>query len=84
MSLYLCASVYQETPVPEKAGYFHAQWREGRYVGTFLAWTPLSDGWFGDGEVKFFLDGDTKFPTLAGTGTEDYFGGSYDFTRNCG
>jgi hypothetical protein len=52
---------------------------EGRYVGTFLAWTQLSDGWFGEGEVKFFLDGDTKFPTLAGTGTEDYFGASYGF-----
>lgn len=52
---------------------------EGRYVGTFLAWTQLSDGWFGEGEVKFYLDGDTKYPTLAGTGTEDYFGGSYGF-----
>jgi len=52
---------------------------EGRYVGTFLAWTQLSDGWFGEGEVKFFLDGDTRFPTLSGTGTEDYFGGSYGF-----
>ena len=52
---------------------------EGRYVGTFLAWTQLSDGWFGEGEVKFYIDGDTKFPTLAGTGTEDYFGGSYGF-----
>jgi len=52
---------------------------EGRYVGTFLAWTQLSDGWFGEGEVKFYIDGDTKFPTIAGTGTEDYFGGSYGF-----
>jgi hypothetical protein len=52
---------------------------EGRYVGTFLAWTQLSDGWFGEGEVKFYIDGDAKFPTLAGTGTEDYFGGSYGF-----
>jgi hypothetical protein len=52
---------------------------EGRYVGTFLAWTQLSDGWFGEGEVKFYIDGDTKFPTLVGTGTEDYFGGSYCF-----
>ena len=55
---------------------------EGRYVGTFLAWTQLSDGWFGEGEVKFFLDGDTKFPTLTGTGTEDYFGGSYGFPES--
>ncbi len=52
---------------------------EGRYVGTFLAWTQLSDGWFGEGEVKFFLDGDKEFPTIAGTGTEDYFGASYGF-----
>ena len=52
---------------------------DGRYVGTFLAWTQLSDGWFGEGEVKFFIDGDKQFPTIAGTGTEDYFGGSYGF-----
>jgi len=88
---------YAETPVPEKAGYFHAQWRradsrdqnpyvildgvrgQGRYVGTFLAWTQLSRGWFGEGEIKFFLDGDAEFPTICGTGTEDYFLGSYGF-----
>jgi len=52
---------------------------EGQYVGTFLAWIQHSDGWFGEGEVKFFLDGDKQFPTLAGTGTEDYFGASYGF-----
>ena len=51
----------------------------GRYVGTFLAWAQLSDGWFGEGEVKFYLDGDGEFPTICGTGTEDYFGGSYGF-----
>ncbi len=52
---------------------------EGRYVGTFLAWAQLSDGWFGEGEVKFYIDGDNQFPTICGTGTEDYFGGSYGF-----
>jgi len=52
---------------------------EGRYVGTFLSWTQMSTGWFGEGEVKFYLDGDTKFPTIAGTGTEDYFGADYGF-----
>jgi hypothetical protein len=51
----------------------------GRYVGTFLAWAQLSDGWFGEGEVKFYIDGDKEFPTICGTGTEDYFGGSYGF-----
>jgi len=52
---------------------------KGRYVGTFLAWTQLSDGWMGEGEVKFFIDGDGKFPTSCGTGTEDYFCASYGF-----
>jgi hypothetical protein len=54
---------------------------QGRYVGTFLAWAQLSDGWFGEGEMKFFIDGDTKFPTINGTGTEDYFCGSYGFSE---
>jgi hypothetical protein len=54
----------------------------GRYVGTFRAYTQLSDGWFGEGEIKFFMDGDSKFPTINGTGTEDYFGASYGFPEN--
>lgn len=40
-------------------------------------WTQLSTGWFGEGEVKFYIDGDTKFPTIVGT--EDYFCADYDF-----
>lgn len=52
---------------------------EGRYVGTFLSWTQLSNGWSGEGEVKFFIDGDSEFPTIAGTGTEDYFGDDWGF-----
>jgi hypothetical protein len=52
---------------------------KGRYAGTFLAWTQRRKGWFGEGEIKFFLDGDSSFPTICGTGTEDYFCGSYGF-----
>jgi hypothetical protein len=56
---------------------------KGRYVGTFLAWTQLTDNiWFGEGEVKFFIDGDKDFPTYCGTGTEDYFLGSYGFKHS--
>jgi len=51
----------------------------GQYVGTFLASSQLSDGWWGEGEVKFYLDGDKQYPTINGTGTEDYFGGAWDF-----
>jgi len=36
-------------------------------------------GWWGEGEIKFFMDGDKEFPTICGTGTEDYFCGSYNF-----
>ncbi len=54
---------------------------EGRYVGTFLAYTQLADGWFGEGEIKFFIDGDSRFPTICGTGTEDYFLGTYGFPQ---
>ncbi len=52
---------------------------KGQYVGIYLAVGVKNNGWWGEGEIKFFLDGDTKFPTICGTGTEDYFCGSYDF-----
>jgi len=52
---------------------------EGQYVGTYLAWTQFSDGWWGEGEVKFYIDGDQGYPTICGTGTEDYFGGAWGF-----
>jgi hypothetical protein len=51
----------------------------GHYVGTYLAWGVNSTGWWGEGEVKFYLDGDEEFPTICGTGTEDYFGGAWNF-----
>jgi len=51
----------------------------GHYVGTYMCWGVHSNGWWGEGEIKFFLDGDREFPTICGTGTEDYFCGSYNF-----
>jgi hypothetical protein len=52
---------------------------KGQYVGTYLAVGVHNTGWWGEGEVKFFIDDDKQFPTICGTGTEDYFCGSYDF-----
>jgi hypothetical protein len=52
---------------------------QGHYVGTYLAWGVNTSGWWGEGEIKFYLDGDGEFPTICGTGTEDYFCGSYNF-----
>lgn len=55
---------------------------KGHYVGTYMAWGVNNNGWWGEGEIKFFMDGDSKYPTICGTGTEDYFCGSYNFDRN--
>lgn len=52
---------------------------QGQYVGTSIGWEQLSNGWWGEGEVKFYIDGDQQFPTICGTGTEDYFGGAWAF-----
>lgn len=51
----------------------------GVYLGCYLAWTQLSDGWWGEGEMKFYIDDDYDYPSICGTGTEDYFGGAWGF-----
>lgn len=51
----------------------------GHYVGTYIAWGVNNTGWWGEGEIKFYMDGDEEFPTICGTGTEDYFGGAWNF-----
>ncbi|MGI5900008.1 MAG: glycoside hydrolase family 172 protein [Christensenellales bacterium] len=52
---------------------------QGQYVGTYMAWGINNNGWWGEGEIKFYMDGDGEYPTICGTGTEDYFCGSYNF-----
>ena len=54
---------------------------EGHYVGTYLALTTLERYWWGEGEFKFYIDDDEEYPTICGTGTEDYFGGSWSFAK---
>jgi hypothetical protein len=54
----------------------------GSYVGTSLALNALQPGWWGEGEVKVYLDGDTEFPTIVDNGIEDYFGGAWGFGRD--
>ncbi len=54
----------------------------GQYAGTYMAWQQNNAGWWGEGEFKVFLDGDTDYPTICGTGTEDYFGGAWGFGAN--
>ena len=52
---------------------------QGQYVGTYMAWGANNSGWWGEGEIKFYIDGDGDSPTICGTGTEDYFGGAWAF-----
>jgi hypothetical protein len=78
---YFHAQFRRENPVKEKGLYTILDGVEGsgQYVGTYIAYGVHNPGWWGEGEIKFYLDGDTDFPTICGTGTEDYFCGSYDF-----
>jgi hypothetical protein len=50
---------------------------KGRFIGSIIGVRPLSGEWWGEGEVKVYLDGDTDFPTICGTGSEDYVGLSW-------
>jgi len=78
---YFHAQYRRVNPVPFKQDYtlVDSIQGKGQYVGTYIAFGAYDNGWWGEGEIKFFMDGDTKFPTICGTGTEDYFCGSYDF-----
>jgi hypothetical protein len=78
---YFHAQFRREDPLRERGIYtiLDGVEGEGHYVGTYMAWEVHSTGWWGEGEIKFFMDGDGTFPTICGTGTEDYFCGSYNF-----
>lgn len=78
---YFHAQFRRVNPLPYKENYVLVDSIKGKgqYVGTYMAWGVHNNGWWGEGEIKFFMDGDTEYPTICGTGTEDYFCGSYDF-----
>ncbi|MEP0821576.1 MAG: DUF2961 domain-containing protein [Ignavibacterium sp.] len=78
---YFHAQFRRQNPLPYKTEYTILDGVQGwgHYVGTYVAWGVNNSGWWGEGEIKFFIDGDGEFPTICGTGTEDYFCGSYNF-----
>jgi hypothetical protein len=49
----------------------------GRFVGCVLGIRTLEKNWWGEGEIKIYMDGDADFPTICGTGSEDYVCLSY-------
>jgi hypothetical protein len=81
---YFHSQFRRESPLQQKGTYtiLDDVQGQGQYVGTYLAWEVHSKGWWGEGEIKFFMDGDKEFPTICGTGTEDYFCGSYNFENH--
>jgi hypothetical protein len=78
---YFHAQFHRVNPLPYKEVYTIVDGIKGKgqYVGTYMAWDVNNTGWWGEGEIKFYLDGDAEYPTICGTGTEDYFCGSYNF-----
>ena len=83
-SAYFHAQFRRTNPLPYKEVYTIVDGikGQGHYVGTAMSWGVNNNGWWGEGEIKFYMDGDKEFPTIAGTGTEDYFLGCYNFDVN--
>ncbi|HMB91081.1 MAG TPA: glycoside hydrolase family 172 protein [Rhodothermales bacterium] len=83
-ALYFHAQWRRTNPLPYQTDYVMLDGvrGQGQYVGTFMAWQQNNKGWWGEGEIKMYLDGDTEYPTICGTGTEDYFGGAWCFGEN--
>ena len=81
---YFHAQFRRVNPLPYKQVYtlLDNVQGNGHYVGTYMYWGLNNNGWWGEGEIKFYLDGDKDFPTICGTGTEDYFGGAWNFDVN--
>ncbi|MDX2227277.1 MAG: glycoside hydrolase family 172 protein [Verrucomicrobiae bacterium] len=78
---YFHAQFRRTNPLPYKDVYTIIDGIKGRgqYVGTSMGWQPNNNGWWGEGEIKFYMDCDTDFPTICGTGTEDYFCGAWNW-----
>jgi hypothetical protein len=78
---YFHAQFRRTNPLPYKKDYvlLDSVKGKGQYVGTYMAYGVHNNGWWGEGEIKFFIDDDKEYPTICGTGTEDYFCGAYDF-----
>jgi hypothetical protein len=80
---YFCAQYRQEYPAESGHDYLILDAEgEGHYVGTVLSARARSPQWFGEGDEKVYVDGDTE-PTIWGTGTEDYFCKAWGFRKGC-
>jgi hypothetical protein len=79
---YFCAQYRQEFPEQLGRDYLIADISgKGHYVGTVMSVRSRSPYWFGEGDIKYYVDGESE-PSTWGTGTEDYFLSAWGFTEN--
>ena len=79
-TVYFHAQYRQENPTSADDFLLLDTKGRGHYVGTVLSNHMAEQGWFGEGDDRFFVDGEQS-PSLSGTGTEDYFGDAWGFRR---
>jgi hypothetical protein len=76
---YFHTQYRQAYPAPKGKDYLILETSgAGHFVGCFMSVMANSNGWWGEGNDKFYVDGASK-PTIEGTGSEDYFCGAWDF-----
>ena len=81
---YFHAQYRQEYPAVLGRDYLIADLSgRGQYVGTVMSVTLAQDGWFGEGDDFFYIDGE-QVPSLQGTGSEDYFNDAWGFRPRTG
>ncbi len=81
--LYFHARYHQQTPAKAGDHVILNTTGRGNYVGTVYSAHQVKTGWFGEGDDRFYIDGE-KIPSIQGTGTEDYFGDAWGFREFAG
>ncbi len=84
---YLHVSFRRENPTTLREDFVIAQGLKGpgRFLGCAVGIRVIEKGpWYGEGEVKIYRDGDRDFPTICGTGLEDYVGSAWGLGRHYG
>lgn len=78
-TLYFHSCFQRENPTTMKRDFVILPQRHGRgrFLGCVIGVRTMSPQWWGEGEFKVYLDGDTDLPTICGTGTEDYLGSAW-------
>lgn len=77
---YFCAQYRQQTPAQPGDYVILETTGQGQYVGTVHSVLQMENGWYGEGDDRFWIDGE-ETPSLKGTGTEDYFNDAWGFRK---